>query len=66
MLPTYGNEEARRLIEDRIHSRRNRQILMLKLIDGETFLSIAEVMDMPVSTVTDAYYKSIKEIFPGP
>ncbi len=66
MLPRYSNDEARRLIDDRIHSKRNRQILVLKLIDGETFLTIAEVMDMPVTTVTDAYYKCIKEIFPGP
>ena len=66
MLPRYDNSEARRLVEERIHSKRNREILLLKLIDGETFLAIAEVMDMPVTTVTDAYYKCIKEIFPGP
>lgn len=66
MLPYYENDEARRLIDNRIHSKRNRQILYLKLIDGESFFSIAEIMDMPVSTVTDAYYKDIKVIFPGP
>lgn len=66
MLPRYDNSEARRLVEERIHSRRNREILLLKLCDGETFLAIAERLDMPVSTVTDAYYKHIKVIFPGP
>ena len=66
MLPRYDNSEARRLVEERIHSKRNREILILKLVDGEIFLAIAERLDMPVSTVTDAYYKHIRVIFPGP
>ena len=37
--------------------------MFLKLVDGCTFLQIAEEMDMPVSTVTDSYYKNVKILF---
>ena len=62
-LPRYTNSQIRAFIDDRIHSRRDRQILFLKLVDGCTFLQIAEEMDMPVSTVTDSYYKNVKILF---
>lgn len=62
-LPRYTNRQIREYIDDRIHSRRDRQILYLKLVDGCTFLQIAEEMDMPVSTVTDSYYKNVKTLF---
>lgn len=62
-LPRYTNSQIQQFIDDRIHSKRDRRILYLKLVDGATFLQIAEEMDMPVSTVTDAYYKNVKTLF---
>jgi len=62
-LPAYTNTEIKRIICEKIHSKRDRNILYMKLVDGRTFLEVAEQMNMPVSTVTDAYYKQLKILF---
>ena len=40
--PKYTNSQIRELIRERIHSRSDRKILFLKLVDGLTFGEIAE------------------------
>lgn len=61
--PEYTNSQIRELIREKIHSRRDRKILFLKLVDGLTFGEIAEETGMPISTITDAYYKQTKILF---
>ena len=42
----YTNSQIRAMIEDHIHSRRDRAILVARLIDGLTFEQIAELVEM--------------------
>lgn len=42
----YTNREIERVIDDTVHSARNRTILKLKLIDGLTVERIAEIYDL--------------------
>ena len=42
----YTNSQMCALIAEHIHSRRDREILSLKLIEGMTFERIAETVDM--------------------
>lgn len=42
----YTNSEMNNLIDEHIHSRRDREILKLCYIDGETYEYIAEKVDL--------------------
>lgn len=42
----YSNSEMNNVIDEWIHSKRDREILKLCYIDGETFESIAEKVDL--------------------
>lgn len=61
--PAYTNSQIREMIREKIHSRRDRKILYLKLVDGLTFKEIEDETGIPASTVTDAYYKQAKVLF---
>lgn len=62
-LPTYSNREKEEIISDRIHDKADREMFVLKLIDGLSLNSIAEKQNRAYSTVRDHYYKGIKTIF---
>ena len=47
----YTNREVAELIDDNVHSERDRYILKRKLIDGITFERLAEDVDMSVRGV---------------
>lgn len=60
-LPEYTNSSIAAKIEDRVHSREDREMLRLKLIDGLTLSDIATLQNRPLSTVRDHYY-ALREV----
>ena len=59
----YTNSEICKLIDERIHSERNRQILKKRLCDGIRFEPLAEMFDLSVRQVKNIVYKAEKELF---
>ena len=59
----YTNSEMRALIEEHIHSARDRAILYERLINGLTFEALAEKVDMSTRQVKTIVYKCEKELF---
>ncbi|MBP5727909.1 MAG: sigma-70 family RNA polymerase sigma factor [Clostridia bacterium] len=59
----YSNSQIRRIIEDFIHSERDRKILIRRLIDGITFEKLAEEQDMSVRQIKNIVYRDEKIIF---
>lgn len=59
----YSNSQVRRIIEDFIHSERDRKILTRRLIDGITFEKLAEEQEMSVRQIKNIVYRDEKIIF---
>ena len=59
----YTNSRIRELIEDFVHSRRDRIILSARLIDGLTFEQIAELVDMSPRQVRTIVHKCETTLF---
>lgn len=59
----YTNSQIRRIIEDFIHSERDRKILIRRLIDGVTFEKLAEEQEMSVRQIKNIVYRDEKIIF---
>ena len=59
----YTNSQIRRIIEDFIHSERDRNILSRRLIDGITFERLAEEQDMSVRQIKNIVYRNEKILF---
>lgn len=59
----YTNSQIKALIEEHIHSRRDRQVLFLRLVEGLTFEKIAEEMDLSVRYTKTIVYKSEEILF---
>ena len=59
----YTNSQMRALIEEHLHSQRDREILFERLINGLTFEALAEKMDLSVRHVKTIVYKSEKVLF---
>ena len=59
----YTNSQVRRIIEDFIHSERDRKILIRRLIDGITFEKLAEEQEMSVRQIKNIVYRDEKIIF---
>lgn len=59
----YRNSQMRALIEDCIHSERDRRILTRRLIDGITFERLAEEFDLSVRQVKNIVYKNEQALF---
>ena len=59
----YSNSQIRRIIEDFIHSERDRKILIRRLIDGITFEKLAEEQEMSVRQIKNIVYRDEKIIF---
>ena len=59
----YSNSQVRRIIEDFIHSERDRKILIRRFIDGISFEKLAEEQDMSVRQIKNIVYRDEKIIF---
>lgn len=59
----YSNSQISDLIDDYIHSARNRAILKDRLIDGLTYERIAEIYDMSYQQIRTIIYKEQEKIF---
>lgn len=59
----YTNSRIRELIEEYIHNKRDRTILMVRLIDGLTFEQIAELVEMSPRQVRTIVHKCESILF---
>jgi len=59
----YTNSEITELINERIHSERNRNILKRRLIDGITYEKLAEEFDLSVAQIKRIVYTNENKIF---
>lgn len=59
----YSNTEIMLLIIDRIHSVRDRYILVDRFVHGLTFEKIAELNDMSVRQIKNIVYRGQDKIF---
>lgn len=59
----YTNTWINNIIDDRIHSSRDRAVLKRRYIDGIRFESLAEEFDLSVAQVKRIVYKGEKEIW---
>lgn len=62
-MPEYTNSQIKELIDEWIHSERDRAILKRRLIDGITFEALAEEHDMSVRGMKYLVYKLQKTLF---
>lgn len=51
------------LISEWIHNKKYRDILRMKLIDDETFETVAEVFDMSVPQIKTIVYASVAKMY---
>lgn len=63
MIPEYTNSQISHLIDEYIHSERNRKILKRRLIDGLTYERLAEEFDLSVRQTKKIVYKSEELLF---
>lgn len=61
---TYTNSQIARLIDELIHSERDRAILKRRLIDGICFEPLAEEFDLSVVQVRRIVYKGQEKLIP--
>ena len=59
----YTNSEIRELINEYIHSERDRKILYRRLVDGIAFEPLAEEFELSVRHTKTIVYKAEKELF---
>lgn len=59
----YTNSQIRELIDEYIHSERDRAILKRRLIDGILFEPLAEEFDLSVRHVKKIVYKEQDKLF---
>ena len=62
MLKKLSNSEISRIIEEWIHSERDRQILKRRLIDGIRYEHLAEEFNLSVVQVKNVVYSCEKEL----
>ena len=60
---TYTNSEIRYLIDEHIHSQRDRDMLKRRLIDGIAYEPLAEEFDMSVRQCKNIVYREQTELF---
>lgn len=59
----YTNSQISQIIDDYIHSERDRAILKRRLIDGICYEPLAEEFDMSVAQIKRIIYKGESKIF---
>lgn len=57
-MKEYTNSQIDRLINEHIHSHRNRQILKSRYIDGLTHEALSEKYELSVKQIRNIIYKS--------
>ena len=62
-MTEYTNSNIERLIDEYIHSERDRAIMKRRLIDGICFEPLAEEFDLSVSQVKRIVYKLGEKLF---
>lgn len=62
-MKEYTNSQIAVLIDEHIHSERNRAILKRRLIDGILFEPLAEEFDLSVRQTKNIIYNGEKKIF---
>lgn len=62
-MKDYSNSDMSWLIDEYIHSERDRKILKRRLIDGIFYEPLAEEFDMSVRQIKNIVYKSEKMLF---
>lgn len=62
-MKDYTNSQIRALIDEHIHSERDREILKRRLIDGICFEPLAEEFDMSVRQIKRIVYKAQDKLF---
>lgn len=62
-MKEYTNTQIARLIDDYIHSERDRRILKRRLIDGIYYEPLAEEFDMSVRQMKSIVYKAQDRLF---
>ena len=61
-MKEYTNSEISTVIDERIHSERDRRILKRRYIDGICFEPLAEEFDLSVAQIKRIVYKHEKKI----
>lgn len=59
----YSNSQIREIIEEWIHSERDRRILERRLVDGITFEQLANEFDMSPRQMKNIVYKLQEQLF---
>ena len=59
----YRNSQIRELIAEHIHSERDREILVRRLVDGITFERLAEEQGMSVRQIKNIVYRNEEILF---
>ena len=59
----YTNSQIEHLIDEYIHSERDRAVLKRRLIDGICYEPLAEEFELSVRQTKDIVYKSQRELF---
>ena len=62
-MTEYTNSNIERLIEEHIHSERDRAIMKRRLIDGICYEPLAAEFDMSVRRIKDIVYKAEARLF---
>ena len=62
-LDNISNSEIEHLIDEWIHSERDRRILKRRLIDGICYEPLADEMDMSVRQIKNIVYKAEARLF---
>lgn len=62
-MKEYTNSQIEQLIDEHIHSQRDRAILKRRLIDGICFEPLAEEFDMSVRQMKTIVYKAQEQLF---
>lgn len=62
-MKEYTNSQISAVIDEYIHSKRNRELLKRRYVDGITFERIAEEFDLSVRQTKTIVYRSEQTIF---
>lgn len=62
-MQEYTNSQIRELINEHVHSKRNRDLLYRRLVDGICFEPLAEEFDLSVRQVKTIVYKEQDRLF---
>lgn len=62
-MPEYRNSDIRRIIDEHIHSERDREILKRRLIDGICFEPLAEEFNLSVRYIKSVVYRHQETVF---